>query len=178
MAEDSKKTVKIQEPSFKLNYATVILLLVIIIPLGYTIWVNLQDVMPNPKLDNGKTQVAPGQQSSAAATTAANNASNTENLVLALRAAADSPGFQNYINLGLAYYAVDSTDAAIHAWEKALSYNSKSALAYNDLAAAYGKLNKFDAEIAACNKALAIDTGYALAKNNLAWALSQKKAGK
>jgi tetratricopeptide (TPR) repeat protein len=178
MADDLKKTGKIPEPSFKLNYATVILLLVIIIPLGYTIWVNLQDVMPNPKLDNGNTQVVPAQPGSATTTIAANNASNSENLVLSLRAVADNPGFESYVSLGLAYYAVDSTYAAIHAWEKALSYNSKSALAYNDIAAAYGALNKFDEEIAACNKALAIDTGYTLAKNNLAWALSQKKATK
>jgi len=38
------------EPSFKLNYATVILLLVILIPFVYTVIVNLQKPEPAPQI--------------------------------------------------------------------------------------------------------------------------------
>jgi tetratricopeptide (TPR) repeat protein len=174
MDEVPKKTEKIQEPSFRLNYATVILLLVIIIPLAYTIWVNVQDVAPDPKLsgDLSARQVPPVQQNTAAGTNAA------QNLVNAQKAVAEKPEFQSYINLGLAYYAVDSVETAIHSWQQALTYNPKSALTYNNIAAAYGKLNKYDEEIDACRKAIEIDSGFTLAKNNLAWAMSQKMSKK
>jgi|ERR1043165_7769577 tetratricopeptide (TPR) repeat protein len=151
------------EPSFKLNYITAILLLVILIPVVYTVVANLQRPEPAPQISPVKVdQSSTPAQSSAGAIEAA------------LKAVAAAPAYNTYINLGLAYYNAAQYPEAIKAWEKALEYNPKGELAYNNIAAAYGNMNNYDAEIEICKRALAINPNLEIAKRNLAWAESQK----
>ncbi len=157
MSEKEKNT----EPSFKLNYATAILLLVILIPLVYTVVVNLQKPEPVAQVTPAETVVAPP----------VNPASVIE---AALQNANAKPGYDSYINLGLAYYNAAQYEPAIKAWEKALEYNPKGDLAYNNIAAAYGGMKNYDAEIEICNRALAINPNFDLARRNLAWATEMK----
>lgn len=153
-----------QEPStllLKLNYATAILLLVILIPVVYTIVVNLQK--PEPV-----AQVTPAE------TTVTQTANPASVIDAAIQNANTKPGYDSYINLGLAYYNSAQYEPAIKAWEKALEYNPKGDLAYNNIAAAYGSMGNFEAEIEICNRALAINPNLDLAKRNLAWATEMK----
>ena len=150
------------EPSFKLNYTTFILLLVILIPIVYTVVANLQKTTPPPV-------IAPASVSTSAP------ASNSQSAIeKALKSVADNPNFQTYIDLGLAYYGAAKYSESIQAWEKALQYNPKSDLAYNNIAAAYGAMNRWDEEIEACKKALAINPNLELAKRNMEWAIGMK----
>jgi tetratricopeptide (TPR) repeat protein len=165
MAEEIEKQTDTAKPSFKLNYTTIILLLVILIPGMYTIVVNLQAPTPPPQIT--KKQVAMQTQAPPAA-------ANTNAIETALKRVAGKPDFDAYINLGLAYYNAAKYDDAIKAWAQATGLNPKSALAYNDIAAAYGAIGNWEEEIKACEKALNIDPNMALAKNNLNWATSQK----
>lgn len=164
MAEQNKQST---EPAFQLNYATIILLLVIIIPLGYTIVANLQAPPPAPV-------ITPAANNSSSQSSSQNSSNGTE---AALKAVVDNPNYNSYTGLGLTYYQAGKYDDAIKAWEKALTYNPKSELAYNNIAAAYGALNKWDEEIDACEKALAINPKFDLARRNMEWAKG-KKAGK
>ena len=152
---------KSKEPSFKLNYATAILLLVILIPVVYTIVANLQKPEPQP-------QITPA---AAVVTQSTNTSSVIEG---ALQNANAKPGYDSYINLGLAYYNAKQYEPAIKAWEKALEYNPKGDLAYNNIAAAYGCVGNYDAEIEICNRALSINPNLDLARRNLAWATEMK----
>ncbi|MDB5284893.1 MAG: Tetratricopeptide 1 repeat-containing protein [Bacteroidota bacterium] len=160
----SAKPENLTEPSFKLNYATVILVLVILIPLVYTIAVNLQSAAPAPVI----TPVTITVQTPVTAGNAIENA---------LKAVVDRPDFASYTNLGIAYYGAGKYEDAVKAWQKSLEYNPKSELAYNNIAAGYGALSNWDEEINACKKALEINPNFDLAKRNLAWATG-KKAGK
>lgn len=162
MSENLSEKESNTEPSFKLNYATAILVLVVLIPVIYTVITNLQKA-PTPSIIAPATNSAPAQTS--------NQQSGIE---IALKAVADNPGFQTYLNLGLAYYNTSKYPESIEAWEKALKYNPQSDLAYNNIAAAYGAMNKWDEEIEACKKALAINPNLELAKRNLAWAEEMK----
>ena len=149
------------EPSFKLNYATAILLLVILIPVVYTIVANLQKPEPLPQITPAATVVTPP--------------TNTASIIDgALQNANAKPGYDSYINLGLAYYNAKQYEPAIKAWKKALEYNPKGDLAYNNIAAAYGCVGNYDAEIEICNRALSINPNLDLARRNLAWATEMK----
>ena len=165
MAEEIKQQTDNSEPSFKLNYISLILILVILIPAAYTIWANLQPATPAPDISKApavQTQTAPA------------SAVNTVALEAALKRVADKPDYDSYVNLGIVYYQAAKYEDAIKIWNKAIELNPKSAIAYNDIAAAYGAINKYDEEISACEKALSIDPTMTLAKNNLKWAQSQK----
>ncbi len=151
------------EPSFKLNYATVILLLVILIPVVYTVAVNLQKPAEAPVITPANRTTAP------AATTTPEDAINA-----ALKVVAEKPDYTAYINLGLAYYNNARYQESINAWEKALEYNPKGELAFNNIAAAYGNMNNYDAEIQICERALAINPNLDIAKRNMEWAKSMK----
>ena len=165
MAEASPEKKDITEPSFKLNYISAILILVLLIPAVYTIVANLQAPPPPPQITREQTQPQQAQAKSAADPSA---------IEAALKRVADKPNYDSYVNLGLAYYNALKYDDAIKAWNKAVELNPNSALAYNDVAAAYGAINNYDEEIKACEKALSIDPNMTLAKNNLNWARSQK----
>jgi tetratricopeptide (TPR) repeat protein len=162
MSEPTAKKEKDAEPSFKLNYATIILLLVILIPMLYTVFTNLQ-----PKA--GPPVITP-----AAANTNTATATSSSAIETALKAVADNPSYQTYLNLGLAYYGASKYTESVEAWRKALGYNPKSDLAYNNIAAAYGAMNMWDEEIEACKQALAINPNFDLAKRNLKWAQEMK----
>ena len=164
MSESTSKKSDKTEPSFSLNYATAILFLMILIPIVYTLVSNLQKPVPPPVIIPTVNSVA---------------ASNPANVIeINLKAVADNPGFQSYLNLGLAYYNVARYEEGIAAWKKALEYNPKSDLAYNNIAAAYGAMNKWDEEISACKKALAINPNLDLAKRNMDWAKEMKSKNK
>ena len=170
MEEISNDIKKPEEATFKLNYVTAILLLVVAILMGYIIYFNLERVKENAPVSNNN-QNSP---SSEPAGNSPNKLTPAEAQILALRAVADKPGFHTYFELALADYAVDSDYAAIRAWGKALEYEPTSAAAYSDIGVTYGKLGKYDDEIAACRKALAIDPNYSLAQNNINWAMDKK----
>ena len=167
MAEEKEKKADNSEPSFKLNYISAILILVILIPAVYTIVANLQPAAPAPEIPKA-TQVPAQTQAPS------NNAGNPVALDAALKRVADKPDFDSYVNLGMVYYNAAKYEDAIKAWNKSIELNPKSAVAYNDIAAAYGAINNYDEEIKACEKALSIDPNMTLAKNNLNWAKSQK----
>jgi tetratricopeptide (TPR) repeat protein len=165
MAEETEKNTDSTEPTFKLNYISAILLLVLLIPAGYTIWANLQSPPPPPEIP--KAQI-PAQ------TPPANNTPTPQAEEAALKRIADKPDYDGYVNLGMVYYGSAKYEDAIKAWNKAIALNPKSAIAYNDIAAAYGAMSNWDEEIKACEKALSIDPNMTLAKNNMNWAKSQK----
>jgi len=149
------------EASLKLNFATSIVLLVVLIPLLYTVVVNLQKTEPQPEikpLEVRRTQLI-------------NPATAIQT---ALQVATAKPDYSTYIELGLAYYNAQQYAESIKAWEKALEYNPKGDLAYNNIAAAYGALKNWDAEIEICKRALAINPKLELAKRNLDWATKMK----
>jgi len=165
MPEETVENKTNAEPSFKLNYSTAILLLVILIPAVYTIIVNLQAPTPAPDIKKDQAQ----QQ------TQASNTNNSANAIeAALKKVVDKPDYDSYISLGLAYYGAAKYEDAIKAWNKSIELNPKNAIAYNDIAAAYGAISQWDEEIKACEKALSLDPNFTLAKNNLNWAKSQK----
>jgi tetratricopeptide (TPR) repeat protein len=165
MAEEIKTETNNSEPSFKLNYISLILILVILIPAVYTIWANLQPATPAPDISKATQTQTP---------TAPPPTANGAALEAALKRVADKPDYDSYINLGIVYYQAAKYEDAIKTWNKAIELNPKSAVAYNDIAAAYGAINQYDEEIKACEKALSIDPTMTLAKNNLKWAQSQK----
>ncbi len=149
------------EPSFRLNYATAVLLLVILIPVVYTVVVNLQKPEPLPQIT--PVSITPVQ-----------NSNPSSAIEAALQIANAKPDYASYINLGLAYYNAQQYPESIKAWEKALEYNPKGDLAFNNIAAAYGCMKDYDAEIEICKRALAINPNLDLAKRNLAWATEMK----
>ena len=158
---------KSMEPAFTLNYATLILLLVILIPLVYTVAVNLQSPAPPPVITPSANSTSGQVQ----------NTGTSSAVETAMKAVIDNPNFTSYTNLGIAYYGAAKYEDAVKAFQKSLEYNPKSDLAYNNIAAAYGALSDWDNEIAACKKALEINPNFDLAKRNLNWAMS-KKVGK
>ena len=164
MSDSTVEKEKIQEPSFRFNYATVILVLVILIPALYTVFVNLERPQPLPEINpvtGSSINAAPVQNSSDALTDA-------------LQTAGTKPDYTSYINLGMAYYSRANYPESIKAWQKALEYNPKGVLAYNNIAAAYGNMNNYEAEIKICEQVLAIDPNLEIAKGNLKWAQSMK----
>ena len=147
---------------FSSNLPTLILLLVVLIPVVYTVAANLQQPEPAPVITR-VTNVAPTEALNP------NKAIET-----ALKFTGTNPGFDTYLKLGLAYYNSANYNESIKAWQKALEYNPNGVLAYNNIAAAYGNLNNYDAEIKICEKVLSIDTSMGIAKRNLEWAKSMK----
>ena len=147
---------------FSFNLPTLILLLVVLIPVVYTVAANLQQPEPAPVITR-VTNVAPTE------------ALNLNAVIeTALKFTALNPNFDSYFKLGLAYYSAANYTESITAFQKALQYNAKSDLTYNNIAAAYGAINKWDEEIDASQKALAINPNFELAKRNLAWATKMK----
>ncbi len=86
-----------------------------------------------------------------------------------------SPGEKNYISLGNIYYSAKKYVMAIASFRKALSYNSKNAIAYNNICSAYNELGKWKEAAENCEKALKIDSSNILSKNNLKLAKSNFK---
>ncbi|MBX2908643.1 MAG: tetratricopeptide repeat protein [Chitinophagales bacterium] len=153
------KETSIVEPSFKINYATVILALALLILVVYIVATNLN------------SSSAPQQQKVVEKQNITPSVSGIES---ALKATELNPNYETYFNLGLVYYNAANYLESVSAWKKALEYNPQSAVAYNNIAAAYGALEMWNEEIAACEKALAIDPNMTLAKNNLDWAKKMK----
>lgn len=85
----------------------------------------------------------------------------------ALSLATASPSEANYLSLGTIYYSARKFELAIAAYKKALSYNSKNVVTYNNICSAYNELGKWSDAAENCQKALAIDSTFMLAKNNL-----------
>jgi tetratricopeptide (TPR) repeat protein len=138
MAEASVEKKDNTEPSFKLNYISAILILVLLIPAVYTIVANLQAPPPPPEISKEQPQQAQPK-----------NAADPNAIEAALKRVSDKPNYDSYINLGMVYYTASKYDDAIKAWNKAIELNPNSALAYNDIAAAYGAINNYDEEIKA-----------------------------
>jgi tetratricopeptide (TPR) repeat protein len=77
------------------------------------------------------------------------------------------PSESNYIRLGNTYYGVRKYEKAISAFQKAIKFNSKSSIAYNNICSAYNKLGKWKEASIYCEQALNIYSTFELAKNNL-----------
>ena len=94
-----------------------------------------------------------------------------DSIAIKLQAATDlartSPNENNYINLSLEYYHNNKYKECVDATKKALEFNPKSYVAYNNMCSAYNMLGYWDDAIDAGNKALAIAPGDQLAINNL-----------
>ena len=82
---------------------------------------------------------------------------------------------QDWINVSAAFAQSGRNEDAIAAARKALTLDSRSAIAWNNIAAANENLQHWDEAIDAANHALAIQPDFQLAKNNLAWSLEQKR---
>lgn len=149
------------ELPLKINAATIVLLLVILIPVIYTVAANLQKPEPLPPI----TKIAPVKTEPISPTSAIESAQQIANV---------KSDYDSYINLGLAYYNAGNFQESIKAWEKALTYNPKGDLAYNNIAAAYGGMQNYDAEIEICQRALAINPKLDLARRNMEWAKQMK----
>lgn len=88
----------------------------------------------------------------------------------AILKATNEPSFENYFKLSFEFYNAGKFSQSITAAEKALSYDSTSAAAYNNICSAYNELKEYQKAIVACKKALTLDPEFELAKNNLKWA--------
>lgn len=148
--ENSSNTSE-NKPSFKVNFLSVLLALLIIVPLVY--FLMTKDGNENTALD--KTQ------SSIDALQAAKSAVNT------------NPNYDTYLNLSLQYYNSGMFEECIAASNKAITYNVNGDGAYNNIGAAYGALGKYNKEIEFCEKAVLINPNNQLAKNNIIWAKEQ-----
>jgi 4-amino-4-deoxy-L-arabinose transferase-like glycosyltransferase len=73
----------------------------------------------------------------------------------------------NYIAVSLACYQFGQYKRTVYYCEKALEYNPRSAVAYNNICSAYNSLGKYKEAIAACEKGLELDPGSSLLRNNL-----------
>jgi tetratricopeptide (TPR) repeat protein len=79
------------------------------------------------------------------------------------------------LNLGNLNYNAGNFETAILKYQKALVYNAKSAVVYNNIGSAYNELGNYSEAIKYCEKSLQMDSTYSLAKNNLAIARERKK---
>jgi tetratricopeptide (TPR) repeat protein len=162
MAKTVSKTPKEEELSFSFGFASFALLMVLLIPVAYTVVINfgretvIPEIKPTPK--EVQQPIVMG----------------TSGLEAAIQLATDSPGYQSFLQLGLEYYNLGNYQESIEAWNKALTYNQRSELLYTNIGAAYGALKMWDEEIAACEKALTINPHFDLAKRNLNWAKQMK----
>ena len=78
-----------------------------------------------------------------------------------------SPNEVNFSSLGYIYYNARKYELSIKAYQKVLTFNSKSIIAYNNICSAYNELHRYQEAIENCTQALKIDSSYALSKNNL-----------
>lgn len=85
-----------------------------------------------------------------------------------------TPSFDNYTALGMAYTNTGRFGEALAAFQKSVSINPKSPIAYNNICYAYNSLHKWNLGIENCQKALQIEPNFVLAKNNLAFAQKSK----
>ena len=77
------------------------------------------------------------------------------------------PSEGNYINLSLVYYNLGSFQKCADAAQKALEYNPKSVVAFNNICSAYNMLKIWDKAIEAGENGLKLDPSNQLLKNNL-----------
>jgi protein O-mannosyl-transferase len=145
-----------KEDAFKAKALPIIIAL-IIIPVVYLMIRNY--TVPNK---GPKVELIAGVDT--VTTSIANQATE---LQAAIDLAASQPNENNYINLGLMYYNRVDYNKCIEVTKKALEYNPKSSLAYNNLCSAYNQLRMWDEAIAAGKKALEIKPDDQLAANNL-----------
>jgi|GEM_PF-6024565 tetratricopeptide (TPR) repeat protein len=150
------------EITIKLNFSTLILSLVLLIPLGYLVYANVIQKQP---------EAVAKTEEKATETPAVGNIQMA--IDAATSATEKSPSYLTFLNLGLVYYQAGEYQKSVEATQKAIDFDPNQAVAYNNIAAAYGAMGKWDIEIAACEKALQLDPDFQLAKNNLAWAKSQ-----
>lgn len=147
------------------KHYTLVFTLLIAMPIGYLVYANLIRETQAPILPSNNQVITAPSSSSASFASAVEAAE---------KAATANPGYQSYLNLGLAYFQAGMYEKSIEATQKAIDSDGKQAVAYNNIAAAYGVLENWDMEIAACEKALQLKPDFQLAKNNLEWAKSQK----
>lgn len=85
-----------------------------------------------------------------------------------------TPSFDNYTALGMAYTNTGRFGEALAAFQKTVSINPKSPIAYNNVCYAYNSLKKWNLGIENCQKAVQLEPNFALAKNNLSFAQKSK----
>ena len=134
------------------NVWHLVFIIAALIPLNYAIFVTLKS-----SFKSGDTQIA-------------GTADGIDNLINATK---DNPCFNNFLNLGLAYYNAHRYNEAIIAWQSAVQYNPNSEVVYSNIGSAYGCMGKWIEQKTYCEKALVINPNFALAKNNLKWALDE-----
>jgi tetratricopeptide (TPR) repeat protein len=138
-----------QPTAVKRNLLHTAIIIVLLVPLNYALYVTLKSTVsppPNP------------------------NATVDEIISAAQRDTRQNPGFDSYLHLGMVYCGFQRYPLAKEAIEKALTYNAKSEVAYNDLAVISAGMGNLQDEVKYCEQALSINPDYQLAKNNLAWA--------
>ena len=153
----------------------IILLLVILVPLNYSLFV-IYKGSPPPAIE---TQVSNTHTTNNNNTVAASPATNNSPVNAAQQAVNTNPGWETYVNLGLALYYAHDYPASLKAYQKALEYNPKVALIYSDIGVSYGAMGQWEEQIKYCEEALKIDPDFQLAKNNITWAKNElNKKGK
>lgn len=150
------------EDKIQFNKVTVILLALIILPLAY-VWLT-GDKTPT------ETPITPAPVQAPAPA-----ASASSQIDAAKDAVAKNPGFDSYLQLGLAYYLNKEYQNSIDASLKAIGYKPNNPTAWNNLGSAYNALEMWDKGIEACEYALKLQPDFQLAKNNLNWAKQSKK---
>lgn len=143
----------------KISFSTAILLALIILPLIYR-WYD-------KTTKTAKEEIIVNTQSST-------QPKSSATLEAAKDYALTNPGYDSFFKLGLEYYGQKQYENSAKATLRALQYNPKSAIAYNNLCSAYNALEKWDEAASACREALKLDPGFQLAKNNLNWSEQQK----
>lgn len=161
MNKQITSTIGVENQILNHRASFIVLVLTAFIPVVYTLVSNLPKQTATPVI-------------SPVATVITQPVNQFAEIETALQKANTAPGYDTYINLGMAYYNTGKYEESIKAWEKALEYNNNGDLAYNNIAAAYGNLQNYDAEIEVCKKALSINPHFELAKRNLQWATEMK----
>ena len=87
--------------------------------------------------------------------------------------ARDTLNYQSYVNLGIAYTALDSTRASIAAYEKAKILNPQIKIIYFNLGTAYSKLKEYQSAIVCYEQLLAIDSNDSKAYVNMGIAYAE-----
>jgi tetratricopeptide (TPR) repeat protein len=124
----------------KRNIIHALILVVFLVPLNYALIVTLKPSLPAPAASNTATP-AP----------ASTNTANRD----------------SYLSMGLNLYNNADYPGALKAWQKALEYDPKYELTYNNIAVAYGKMGDWEGQKKYCEMALAIKPDFELAKTNL-----------
>ncbi len=149
----TKKNTAIKQETKKVNkLVSGIIAVLVVLPLCYLVYfVNIEKVNAAKKADTAD-MIAPA---------------DTSKLQQAITLAMSTPNETNYVNLSLQYFYVHNYVQCVEASKKALEYNPKSFVAYNNICSAYNNLGMWDKAIIAGKMALEIKPGNELATANL-----------